>query len=123
MPNAFFYPGSNGKKGKLCTPLVVYLLLSFVGIVAQIVNIDKVDSTLSKKDQEKQRKMNIRQFVMNLSVTMLFAGIIWLLCRNGHYGWAWIVALLWLIILLVLIVVMLIVVGVIVVASESAKRA
>jgi hypothetical protein len=78
------------KPSTWCLPFIIYIVLSVIGIIISLFYI------FSKKNVSTSAALI--HFLFNIVYTILFACLIYYLCKKGYTGWAWFVLFLPLII-------------------------
>ncbi len=94
-------PETKSKSSGWCTPVVIYIILAILSIVATII------AAFTKNGSKQTEDQKITNIVVS-SVWMLFwTWIMYELCKRGHGGWAWFVLLfpilLWLFMFLIIL--------------------
>ena len=67
---------------KLCTPVVIYIVLCIVGVIGQII-VNLV----------KDGNIHLAILLSHIGINILFGGLMFILCKVGLVGLSWVILL------------------------------
>ena len=104
-----------------CLPTIIYLVLAGIGMVMNAIQIGKCQSkelTANGRRICSKTTASWTSLVLSLIVTVLYASLLYYLCANGHWGWAWFA----LVAKIVLLPILTVVIGITLIMSSLPQR-